>query len=241
MQFCDSINVPEDQHMPASEALLAQFVAAFAGITASKTLNNWMAGLQFWHIVNGTPWHASAMVHHTRRGFSKMVPPSSRRAKRPPVTIEALSILFDNLSFSDPFDCAVGAVAFTAFWCCCRLGELVIPSPNLFDRLKHVSRSNLPLVVFDLPNDSHTSALRILWTKTTKEEGATISITARPHRTCPLAALEQHTLINAFVRCQDSDYLSSMRWPYTAAGWSEVRVHRPSFATNPSESVGTRE
>ncbi|KAG1731060.1 uncharacterized protein EDB91DRAFT_1155281 [Suillus paluster] len=79
------------------------------------------------------------MVHHTRCGFSKMVPPSSCRAKCPPVTIEALSILFDNLSFIDPFDCAVGAAALTAFWCCCHLGELVIPSPNLFDPFKHVS------------------------------------------------------------------------------------------------------
>ncbi|KAG1769405.1 Hsp70 protein-domain-containing protein [Suillus occidentalis] len=75
--------------------------------------------------------HASALVHHTRRGFSEMVPPS-RRAKRPPVIIEAMSILFDHLPFVDPFDFVVGAAALTAFWCCCRLGELVIPSPNLF-------------------------------------------------------------------------------------------------------------
>ncbi|KAG0694084.1 hypothetical protein DFH29DRAFT_985347 [Suillus ampliporus] len=194
-----------------AEALLAQFVAAFAGITASKTLNNWMAGLQFWHIVNGAPWHASAMVHHTRCGFSKMVPPSSRCAKCPPVTIKVLSILFDNLSFSDLFDCAVGAVTFTAFWCCCHLGELVIPSPNLFDRLKHVSQSTLPLIVFDLPNDSRASALHILWTKTTKEEGATISITARPHCTCP------NTLINANVPATAP--LFAYRTP---TGWSPL-------------------
>jgi len=199
MQFCDSINVPETQRMPASEALLAQFIMAFTGITTSKTLNNWIAGLQFWHIVNGAPWHASAMVHHTRRGFLKMVPPSARRAKRPPVTIEALSILFDNLSFSNPFDCAVGAAAFMAFWCCCHLGELVIPSPNLFDPIKHVSRSVLPLATIILSNSVHAASLHIPWTKTTKEEGAIISITARPHRTCPLAAMEQHTLVNANV------------------------------------------
>lgn len=139
------------------------------------------------------------MVHHTRRGFLKMVPPSARWAKRPPVTIEALSILYDNLTFSEPADCAVGAAAFTAFWCCCRLGELVIPSPNLFDPSKHVSRSTLLLAIFVLPNSSRAAALRIPWTKTTREGGATISITARPHRTCPLAALGQHTLINANV------------------------------------------
>jgi hypothetical protein len=39
-QFCDSMDVPETLRMPASEALLSQFIAAFAGITASKTLNN---------------------------------------------------------------------------------------------------------------------------------------------------------------------------------------------------------
>jgi hypothetical protein len=34
------MGVPETLHIPASEALLSQFIAAFAGITASKTLNN---------------------------------------------------------------------------------------------------------------------------------------------------------------------------------------------------------
>ncbi|KAG2348666.1 hypothetical protein BDR05DRAFT_972953 [Suillus weaverae] len=196
-----------------AEALIAQFITAFAGITATKTLNNWMAGLQFWHIINGAPWLASAMVHHTRCGFSKMVPPSSRHAKQPLVTIEVLSILFDNLSFSDPFDCAVGAAALTAFWCCCH--------PNLFNPLKHVSHSVLPLAVFVLPNLSCTAAFCIPWTKMTEEEGATISITACPHHTCPLAALEQHTIINAnvpadaplFAYCMTTGWSPLMRFP----------------------------
>lgn len=97
------------------------------------------------------------------------------------------------------------------------LGELVIPSPNLFDPLKHVSRAVLPLAVFILPNSSRAASFHIPWTKTTKEEGATISITARPHRTCPLAALEQHTIVNANV--PPNAPLFAYR---TSTGWSPL-------------------
>jgi hypothetical protein len=65
-QFCDSINIPEAERMPASEALISQFAAAFAGSSSEKTLNNWLAGLHFWHVVNGAPWLASHLLHHTR-------------------------------------------------------------------------------------------------------------------------------------------------------------------------------
>ncbi|KAG0702794.1 hypothetical protein DFH29DRAFT_982197 [Suillus ampliporus] len=198
-QFCDSINVPESERMPASEVLVAQFAAAHAGSASAKTLNNWLCGLQFWHVINGTLWPSASLLHHTRRGFSKMVPPSSHRAKRPPVTIEALSILFDNLDQTSHLDSAVSAVAMVAFWSCCRLGELVIPSMGLFDPLKHVDRSILPLHISILQNSTRSTSIHIPWTKTTKERGADISITARPHCTCPLAALEHHLFINSSI------------------------------------------
>jgi hypothetical protein len=91
-----------------------------------------------------------------------------------------------------------------AFWCGCRLGELVIPSPNLFDPLKHVSRSTAPLLAFILQNreQTHAAIFHIPWTKTTKEQGADTSITARDHRTCPLTAIERHLLRNSEVPAQ---------------------------------------
>ncbi|KAG2158663.1 uncharacterized protein EDB93DRAFT_1076560, partial [Suillus bovinus] len=64
-QFCDSIDISEAKHMPASEALISQFTAAYTGTFSDKTLNNWLAGLQFWHIINGATWHASHLLHHT--------------------------------------------------------------------------------------------------------------------------------------------------------------------------------
>ncbi|KAG2037473.1 hypothetical protein BDR03DRAFT_863783 [Suillus americanus] len=52
MQFCDSINISEQDRMPASGILMAQFTAAHAGLASAKTLNNWLCGLQFWNVIN---------------------------------------------------------------------------------------------------------------------------------------------------------------------------------------------
>ncbi|KIK96653.1 hypothetical protein PAXRUDRAFT_825710 [Paxillus rubicundulus Ve08.2h10] len=50
-----------------------------------------------------------------------MVHPSSKRAKRPPVTLDALTLLQQGLNLSDPFDASAWTVASLAFWSCCRL------------------------------------------------------------------------------------------------------------------------
>ncbi|KAI5981110.1 hypothetical protein EDD15DRAFT_2337602 [Pisolithus albus] len=161
---------------------------------SQKTLNNWLAALHFWHIVNGAPWHGNDMLRHVRRVFTKLVPPSSKRAKRPPVTLEALCILHDRLDLSNTFDASVWALASLAFWSCCRLGELLIAPPQAFDPSKHVSRQVLPLSISTLENGTRHSTFHIPWpSKTTLSLGADISITARNNRTCPLAALLNHS------------------------------------------------
>lgn len=98
-QFCDHIDIPELSRMPASQelTLISAFFAAHAGTMWDKTLSNWLAGLHFWHLVDGFSWQCTDMLRSVRRGCAGMVLPSSRRAKRPPVTIEALVILTDAL------------------------------------------------------------------------------------------------------------------------------------------------
>ena len=46
-QFCDGLDVLEEQHVPASETLLASFVASWVGKISSSTTSNWLAGLHF--------------------------------------------------------------------------------------------------------------------------------------------------------------------------------------------------
>jgi hypothetical protein len=168
--------------MPTSEPLLASFAASSAGLTSDKTLSNWLAGLHYWHVVNGAPWHGADMLHHVQCGFAKLVPPSSKRAKRPPVTIKAMVALKAGLNLSNAFDAAVWALA--CIWSCCwwesylylsisslltlilRLGELLIPSLNLFDPAKHVAHTTLPIKGCTLPDGITYATFHILWTKT---------------------------------------------------------------------------
>ncbi|KIO05461.1 hypothetical protein M404DRAFT_25580 [Pisolithus tinctorius Marx 270] len=187
-QFCDLLVLPEEFRMPASSELISLFSAHHAGHASEKTLHNWLAGLHFWHIVNGAPWYGDDMLRHVRRGFTKLVPPSSKHAKRPPVTIEALCILHDHLDLTNTFDASVWALASVVFWSCCRLGELLIPSLNVFDPSKHVSQQILPLSISSLDNGTRHSTFHIPWSKTTLSLSADISITSRDHRTCPLLA-----------------------------------------------------
>ncbi|KAI6138785.1 hypothetical protein BKA82DRAFT_3989424 [Pisolithus tinctorius] len=92
-QFCNKLSIPESARMPTSAELIALFASHHARHLSDKTLNNWLAGLHFWHIINGAEWKADDKLHHVWRGFAKLVPPSSKHAKRPPVTLDALCIL----------------------------------------------------------------------------------------------------------------------------------------------------
>ena len=141
-QFCDDQGIDESLRMPASSELLALFAAHHAGLASGKTLNNWLAGLHFWHIVNGATWNGDDMLHHVRRGFTKLVPPSSKRAKRPPVTIDALCVLHDRLDLANTFDAAVWALASVAFWSCCRSALCPFPFSPFFSPLYSVGWAN---------------------------------------------------------------------------------------------------
>lgn len=119
-QFCNTRNIPENRRMPAPDFLLASFIASWAGKVATTTAKNWLAGLHFWHNLHGAPWHGAGLLHTTTVGLSKVVPDSSKRPRRPPVTLEHMHVLFQDLDLSNAFNASVFAVASVAFWCCCR-------------------------------------------------------------------------------------------------------------------------
>ena len=78
-------------------------------------------------------------THILQQGAAKMAPRSSHRPKRDPITIDHLRALHCHLDHSNAFDITVFVIACIAFWCCCRLGELIIDAP--FDPKAHVARS----------------------------------------------------------------------------------------------------
>ncbi|KAG1786779.1 uncharacterized protein HD556DRAFT_1299852 [Suillus plorans] len=198
-QFCDRLSIPEQDRMPASEILLSIFIADAAGSISSNTANNWLAGLRFWHVINGAQWHGerSECLRHVQRGL-RLLAPSNLNLQHPPITLESLIQLHQGLDYSNTFDTAVLAIACLIFWCGCRLEELVIPAFDSFDMTKHVTRSILPIVTQE-SNNVRYSTFHIPWTKTTGNNGADINVTSRDHLTCPHAALFRHLEANPNV------------------------------------------
>lgn len=119
-QFCDGLDVSEERRVPASETLLASFIASWAGKISSSTTSNWLAGLHFWHQYQGAQWHGANMLRITQSGVDKLVPPSSRRPKRSPVTLQHMHCLVNGLDRNNPFDASVLGSTTTAFWGACR-------------------------------------------------------------------------------------------------------------------------
>ncbi|KAF9442928.1 hypothetical protein P691DRAFT_680538 [Macrolepiota fuliginosa MF-IS2] len=53
--FCDKEVMREESQAPTSHALLSDFVKSLAGAYSGNTINNYLAGVQVWHILNGLP------------------------------------------------------------------------------------------------------------------------------------------------------------------------------------------
>ncbi|KAG1842573.1 DNA breaking-rejoining enzyme, partial [Suillus tomentosus] len=197
-QYCDSRRIPENLRMPAPDHILASFIASWAGKVAGSTVQNWLAGIHFWHNLHGAPWHGRTLVRTATSGLTKVVPPSSKRPRRPPVTLEHMHALFQLLDLSNAFDASVLAVAATAFWSCCRLGELVVNSLNTFTPSRHVSRS-APLRRGVTATGVDFIVLTIPWTKTSHGEGANLVASIINDPSNPVSALNHHLSANASI------------------------------------------
>jgi len=124
-----------------------------------------------------------------------MAPQSSRIPKRDPVTIDHIRALHRRLDHTDAFDIAIFAIACVAFWCCCRLGELIVDSS--FDPKAHVSRSTtitrgtasngLKYIHFEVPRTK------------TKPEGDCINISDSTCDCSATRAFEHHMEANSDV------------------------------------------
>ncbi|KAJ7201444.1 hypothetical protein C8J57DRAFT_1102930, partial [Mycena rebaudengoi] len=93
------------------------------GKVASGTVSSWLARLQLWHAVNLAPWNGAALLSRTRKGVSKLAPPSSHHPCDP-VSYSHLLVLRAALDLSNTRDAEIWAAACTAWRDCARLGEL---------------------------------------------------------------------------------------------------------------------
>jgi len=191
-EFCDKYHIAEIHRMPASWPLLCAFISEHRGRVSGNTVKTWMSGIHAWHTVNQAQWYGNHDWVSICRTAAKCDGTRFRRPLRAPVSIEHLLVLRDALDPSNSFHTAVWALALTCFFGCCRLGELTIPSKDGADPRYHVLAS--ADVTFSHSREGARSAsFDIPWTKTTREQGAKVIITARPDEAiCPVKALFIH-------------------------------------------------
>ncbi|PCH34459.1 hypothetical protein WOLCODRAFT_63530, partial [Wolfiporia cocos MD-104 SS10] len=229
-QYCNSLNIPELLCMPAPELLIASFIAEWSGQVAWSTVDNWLASLHFWHTLNGAPWNGGDLVH-TVSQVSIATPADLRCERHPPVMLEHLHALQSGLDLTNAFNATTYACICMAFWCICRLREVVIPSPGQFDAKYHAHRDAL-LCFCRLPGGSEYTTLHILWTKTTQSDGANVIILSIDDPTNPILAICHHLSANQHVP-SDAPFFafetSDGGWAPLTCGWfldrcNEVRT-----------------
>ncbi|TFK77876.1 DNA breaking-rejoining enzyme [Polyporus arcularius HHB13444] len=197
-QFCNRFRIPEASRMPASELVLAAFVSAWVGQVGSSTVDNWLAGLRFWHTAHAAPWHGDRLLKAACTTIGKLQPPP--KPKRPPVTLEHMHALRSGLDLTNAFDAAVFALACSAFWGCRRrLGELLLQGPNEFDPARHVARQ--AGVRFNKIRGSGESyaVFHVPWTKSTKTLGADVVLVSNSDPSSPVPAMQHHLRSNASI------------------------------------------
>ena len=109
-----------------------------------------------------------------------------------PITLAHLLTLYLALDFCIHFHSAIWALALAAFFSCCHLGELTIPSHNAFKAKLHAFHHPANIQFHSHHNGSKSAHFCIPWTKTTKEEGATVVITAWNVSLCPNDTMCKH-------------------------------------------------
>lgn len=108
------------------------------------------------------------------------------------------------------------------FFGCRRLGETVVSGK--FSALTNATRSKAAVRFRTLRGGVNSAAFDIPWTKTTKQNGATIIVTervdelARSHGICPIQALRNHLRVNGDSSIPDSAsifaYRSGSSWKH---------------------------
>lgn len=128
------------------------------------------------------------------RGAGTLVPATSLRPSKEPVTVDILHLLVSQLDPEDPFDVAFCFAMLAAFWCVARLGEFLTSQQTVFDPALHPSGSSITLVVDRTGHEVHN--IHAPFTKSAGSAGEDMSFAAQDPPICAKAAYDRHLRIN---------------------------------------------
>lgn len=175
------------------------FVASLAGTYAAATIRNYVFGIRAWHILHGVRWDMKEEeLEAMLKAANALAPPSSRRKKRQPFTVDYISALRCGLDLSgqNPLHTAVFACLTTTFYSASRLGEFTVKAlsgANAFNAATHVTPSNMRR---DRDGNGLESMVFALPRTKTSPNGEEVSWSKQDGVTDPQAALEAHMAVN---------------------------------------------
>ncbi|KAJ7066338.1 hypothetical protein C8F01DRAFT_981886 [Mycena amicta] len=239
--FCDSRGILEEDRAPATDDVVAAFLATAAGHYAGKTLGNYLAGVRAWHILHRVRWQRNKVECDALiRAATALQPDSSSRKQRQPYTLNIILSLLHHLNPTDSLDVAVIACMLVAFYSCARLGELTVKTLVDFDPGIHVKRSDVREEV-----DSRGHRVTVIHIPVTKaaRSGEDISFATQLGASNPRAALQLHSQIN---NAPSSEHLFAYKHgngfrPLTKAAFI-ARIHKAFHAAklDPLQGHGIR-
>ncbi|KAJ6597345.1 hypothetical protein B0H10DRAFT_1803378, partial [Mycena sp. CBHHK59/15] len=176
--------------LPASEFLLCAFAASYAGSLAVSTVEGKLAAIRAWHIINDERYNGSVRLNYVLKGIENLAPDAL--PSRPPITDDMLLMLHRHLDHSNGFDAAVFSAATTAFWCQCRLGEILSKTERSFDPTLVPTVRNLGQPC----SKAGSRVLRLPNTKTKRKKGENTFMGRQRAPSDPVGAVEAHISIN---------------------------------------------
>ncbi|KAF8587604.1 hypothetical protein K439DRAFT_1337715, partial [Ramaria rubella] len=136
-------------------------------------------------------------------GALRLVPEESCRPTQPPVSIQHIECLHTHLDLSNTFDSSVFAIATIAFYGCCQLGELTIPSHHAFNPSFHAT-CKYKISWGVACHGRLFTTIHILWSKTHLGKGDDLhlintQLSSSPISSSPISALEHHLVVNSNI------------------------------------------
>jgi len=144
MVFCDQKNIPEGDRAPASQLLIMSFVSTLAAAYLGSAISNYVYRVQAWHLLHGIPWKIDKpKLEALMKAADKLTPPSSRRKKWRPYTINFMLAIWRNIDLAMPLGASVFMCLSTCFFATGRVGEFTVQRLDAFDPNLHVSRAQV--------------------------------------------------------------------------------------------------
>ncbi|TEB24501.1 hypothetical protein FA13DRAFT_1714661 [Coprinellus micaceus] len=164
----------------------------------ASTICNYVFGVRAWHILHGVPWEmCPEEIESLLKAANRLAPPSSKRKKRQPFTVDYLTTLRCGLNLeSDPLHIAVFTCLTTTFYTAGRLGEFTMKTlkgTNGFNPETHVKPSDVRV-----EKDEKGLESTVFFLPRTKvdQNGEEVSWSKQDGLTDPKAALQLHMATN---------------------------------------------